>query len=102
VYTLWVSNPLLVANKQGTNHVCIDLCDLNQAYLKENYLTPFIHQIFDACVSNEILSFMNGFSRYNQIQIQPQYQYKIAFITPWVTLAYNAIPFRLKNARATF
>ena len=47
-------------------------------------------------------SFMDGFSRYNQINILPVDQPKIAFICPWGTFAYFKIPFGLKNARATF
>jgi hypothetical protein len=44
---------------------------------------------------------MDGFSRYNQIQIHPSDQYKIAFTTPWGTCAYRDMPFRLKNIGAT-
>ena len=47
-------------------------------------------------------SFMDGFSRYNQIQIKPEDQHKTAFICPWGTFAYRKIPFGLKNAGATF
>ena len=45
---------------------------------------------------------MDGFSGYNQIQIKPEDQHKIAFIFPWGTFAYKKIPFGLKNAGATF
>ena len=47
-------------------------------------------------------SFMDGFSRYNEIEIQKEYHYKTAFATPWGTFAYRFMPFGLKNARATF
>jgi hypothetical protein len=63
---------------------------------------PFIDQIIDDCASHEALSFMDGFSGYNQIQIHPADQYKTAFITPWRTFAYRVMPFGLKNAGATF
>ena len=45
---------------------------------------------------------MDGFSKYNQIQIKPEDQHKTAFICPWGTFAYRKMPFGLKNARATF
>jgi hypothetical protein len=51
---------------------------------------------------HEALSFMDGFSGYNQIQIHPTDQYKTAFITPWGTFAYRVMPFGLKNVGATF
>jgi hypothetical protein len=63
---------------------------------------PFIDQIIDDCAGHEALSFMDGFSGYNQIQIHPADQYKTAFITPWGTFAYRVMPFGLKNASATF
>ena len=45
---------------------------------------------------------MDGFSRYNQIQIKPEDQHKNAFFCPWGTFTYKKIPFGLKNARETF
>ena len=80
----WVSNPVPVDKKQGTIHVCTDFIDLNKACPKDNYPTPFIDQIIDACMGSEVFSFMDGLSGYNQIQIKLEDQHKIAFICPWV------------------
>ena len=85
--TEWVSNSVPIDKKQGTIRVCTDFRDLNKACPKENYPTPFIDQIIDACVGSEVFSFMDGFSRYNQIQIQPEDQNKMDFICPWATFA---------------
>ena len=74
----------------------------NKARPKENYPTPFIDKIIDACARSEVFSFMDGFSRYNQIQIMPEDQHKTDFICPWGTFAYRKMPFGLKNAEATF
>jgi hypothetical protein len=101
-YTSWVSNPVPVDKKQGTIRVCTDFRDLNNACPKDNFPTPFIDHIIDDCAIHEALSFMDGFSGYNQIQIHPADQYKTAFITPWGTFAYRVMPFGLKNAGATF
>jgi hypothetical protein len=101
-YISWVSNPTPVNKKQGTIRVCRDFCDLNHACTKENFSTPFINQIIDDYVVHEALSFMDGFSGYNQIQIHPADQYKTSFTTPWGTFAYHVMPFGLKNAGATF
>ena len=67
----WVSNLVLVDNKQGTIHICTDFRDLNRASPKDNFPTPFIDHILDECVGSEVFSFMDGFSGYNQIQIRP-------------------------------
>ena len=45
---------------------------------------------------------MDGFSRYNQINIILVDQHKTAFIYPWGTFAYKKLPFGLKNVGATF
>jgi hypothetical protein len=38
---------------------------------------------------------------YNQINILPMDQHKIAFIFPWGTFAYQKLPFGLKNVGVT-
>jgi hypothetical protein len=45
---------------------------------------------------------MDGFSRYNQIDILPTDQHKTAFICPWGNFSYRKLPFGLKSASATF
>ena len=87
--------------KQGTNRVCIDFRDLNRACPKDNFPTPYIDQIIDNCAGSVIFSFMDGFFGYNQIEILPSDQHKMAFIFPWGTFAYKKLLFGLKNARAT-
>jgi hypothetical protein len=80
----------------------MDFHDLNHACPKDNFPTPFIDQIIDDCAGHEALSFMDGFSGYNQIQIHLADQYKTAFTTPWGTFSYHVMPFGVKNAGATF
>jgi len=70
--TEWISNLVPVDKKQGMIRVCIDFRDLNKACPKDNYPMPFIDQIIDECVGNEIFSFIDGFSSYNQITICPE------------------------------
>eukprot|EP00253_Pinus_taeda_P013202 PITA_13202 len=100
--TDWVLNIVPVNKKQGTIRICIDYRDINHACPKDNYPTPYIDQIIDDCASSEIFSFMDGFSGYNQINIIPADQPKMAFICPWGTFSYCKLPFGLKNAEATF
>jgi hypothetical protein len=100
--TQWVSNPMPVNKKKGTIRVCTDFHDLNKACPRDNFPTTFIDQIIDECAGCEAFSFMDDFSGYNQIQIKPEYQHKMAFIYPWGTFSYCKIPFGLKNAGVTF
>jgi hypothetical protein len=60
--TQWVSNPF---PKQGMIYMCMDFHDLNKAYPKDNFPTPFIDHIIDECVGYEVFSFMDGFSGFN-------------------------------------
>lgn len=50
----------------------------------------------------QMMSMLDGFWGYNQIEVRESDQHKIAFTTPWGTFAYRRIPFGLINARATF
>ena len=50
---------------------------------------------------HDMLPFIDGFSSYNQILINPADQYKITFTNPLGNFCYKVMPFRLKNAKAT-
>jgi hypothetical protein len=82
--------------------VCTNFHDLNQSCPKDNFPTPFIDQVIDVCAVHEVLSLMDEFSGYNQIQICHVDQYKTTFTTPWGTFSYRVMPFGLKNVGATF
>ena len=45
---------------------------------------------------------LDGFSRYNQVLVHPDDQYKTTFTTPWGTFMYSKIPLGLMNVGATF
>eukprot|EP00253_Pinus_taeda_P027185 PITA_27185 len=48
------------------------------------------------------MSFLDGFSGYNQVLVHPDDQLKTTFRTKWGTYAYQKMPFGLINAGATF
>jgi hypothetical protein len=100
--TEWVSNPIPVDKKEVNICVCMDFCDLNKAFPKDNFPTPFIDHILNECVGREVFSFMDEFSGYNQIQIKTEDQHKMEFICPWGTFVNRKMPFGLKNVRETF
>ena len=56
----------------------------------------------DLMAGHKLLSFMNAFSGYNQIQMAEEDQEKTAFITSQGLYCYRVIPLSLKNARATY
>jgi hypothetical protein len=49
-----------------------------------------------------MLSLLDGFSGYNQINVKRIDRYKTSFTTRWGTFSYECMPFSLSNAGATF
>jgi hypothetical protein len=58
--------------------------------------------ILQRVISAHKISFLDGYSGYNQITVSEEYKEKTTFTTPWGTFMYDKIPFGLRNARATF
>jgi hypothetical protein len=80
----------------------MDFRDLDKVCPKDNFPTPFIDHILNECVRSEFFSFMDGFSRYNKIQIKPEDQQKKEFVCPLGTFSYQKMSFSLKNSGETF
>ena len=55
--------------------------DLNKAYLKNDFPLPHIDIIVDNIASSALISFMNGFSGYNQIKMASKDMTKTTFTT---------------------
>ena len=56
----------------------------------------------DTTTGHEILSFMDGSSGYNQIRMNPKDEELTTFRIPKGIYYYKVMPFRLKNASATY
>ena len=82
--------------------MCVDFTDLNKACPKDSFPFPRIDQLVDSTVGHKLLTFMDTFSRYNQIKISEEDQEKTALITSQGLYCYNVMPFGLKNAGATY
>ncbi|GJY93722.1 reverse transcriptase domain-containing protein [Tanacetum coccineum] len=82
--------------------VCIDYRKLNDATRKDNFPLPFMDQMLERLAENEYYCFLDEFSRYFQIPIDPQDQEKTTFTCPYGMFAYRRMPFGLCNASGTF
>ncbi|GJY68979.1 reverse transcriptase domain-containing protein [Tanacetum coccineum] len=82
--------------------VCIDYRKLNDATRKDHFSLPFMDQMLERLAGNEYYCFLDGFSGYFQILIDPQDQDKTIFTGPYGTFAYRRMPFGLCNAPGTF
>ena len=65
---------------------------------------PIANMLVDSASGHEILSFMDGYSSYNQIYIAEDDVSKITFRCPGAIGTYEwvVMPFRLKNIGATY
>ena len=66
-YPEWLANVVLVKKANGKWRLCIDFTDINKACPKDSFPLPRIDLIVDATAGDELLSFMDAFSGYNQI-----------------------------------
>ena len=55
--------------KNGKLRVYVNFRDLNTATPKDMYVMPIADMLVDSIENNELLSFMDSFSGYNQIPI---------------------------------
>ncbi|GJV21786.1 reverse transcriptase domain-containing protein [Tanacetum coccineum] len=96
-------NDELVPTRTVTGwRVCIDYRKLNEATAKDHFPLPFMDQMLERLAGNKYFCFLDGFSGYFQIPIDPMDQEKTTFTCPFRTYAYRRMPFGLCNAPATF
>ncbi|GJY59384.1 reverse transcriptase domain-containing protein [Tanacetum coccineum] len=82
--------------------VCIDYRKLNEATRKDHFPLSFMDQMLERLAGNQFYCFLDGFSGYFQIPIDPKDQEKTTFTCPYGTFAYRRMPFGLCNAPGTF
>jgi hypothetical protein len=95
-------NELVPTRIQSGWRVCIDYRKLNAATRKDHFPLPFIDQMVERLAGHEYYCFLDGYSGYNQIPVDPEDQEKTTFTCPFGTFAYRRMPFGLCNAPATF
>ncbi|KAM1794266.1 hypothetical protein ACFX11_034761 [Malus domestica] len=110
-YPTWVANVVLV-KKNPTKEslllqkvlwrMCVDYTDLNKGCPNGIFPLPLIDRLIDYTAGCELLSFIDAYSGYNQILINPPDQEHIAFTTDRGLYCYKVMPFGLKNAGATY
>nr|GEV30731.1 reverse transcriptase domain-containing protein [Tanacetum cinerariifolium] len=82
--------------------VCIDYRKLNEATCKDHFPLSFMDQMLERLAGNEFYCFLDGFSRYFQIPIDPRDQEKTTFTCPYGMFIYRRMPFGLCNAPGSF
>eukprot|EP00253_Pinus_taeda_P011398 PITA_11398 len=101
-HSKWVYNMVPVRKRSRYIRIYIDFQNLNKACQKDNFPLPPMEQVLQAVIGSTLMSFLDGFSGYNQVLVHPDDQLKTTFRTKWGTYAYRKMPFGLINAGATF
>jgi hypothetical protein len=95
-------NELVPTRIQSGWRVCMDYRKLNAATRKDHFPLPFIDQMVERFAGHEYYCFLDGYSGYNQVLVDPEDQEKTTFTCPFRTFAYRRMPFGLSNALGTF
>jgi hypothetical protein len=101
-YPSWLVNLVLVEKHDVSWRMYIDYTSLNKVCPKDEYPLPCICQIVNSTMSCELLSFLDAYSGYHQINLAIDDEEKIAFITPFGIFYYTKIVFSLKNRGAAY
>ena len=101
-YPDWLANVVMDKKANRKLRMCVDFTDLNRACPKDSSPLPRIDTLVDSTVRHKLLSFMDAFSRYNQIKMNEEDQERTSFVTNQGLFCYKVMPFGLKNARATY
>ena len=97
-YPNWLANVVMVKKASKKWRMCVDFTDLNEACPKNNYPLPRVNVLVDSTAQHQLLSFMDAFSSYNQIDDQE----KTSFVTSQGLFCYKMMPFGLKNRSAMY
>jgi hypothetical protein len=101
-YPSWLANVVMVKNANGKWRMCVDFTDINKACPKDDpYPLSNIDRLIDGASGYKMLSFMDAYSGYNQIKMNPTDAPHTTFMTNTCNYFYNVMPFGLKNAGAT-
>ncbi|GJR08916.1 reverse transcriptase domain-containing protein [Tanacetum coccineum] len=93
-------NELILTGLVTGWRVCIDYRKLNEATHKDHFPLPFMDQTLERLAGNEYYCFLDDFSGYFQIPIDPHDQEKKTFTCPYGTFAYRRMRFGYAMHRA--
>jgi hypothetical protein len=101
-HPVWLANLVIILKANGKLRMCIDYTSLNKACPKDPYPLPRIDQVVDSTSGCELLSFLDAYSGFHQIQMSREDRKHNAFVTVDGLYCYVIMPYGLKNALPTF
>jgi hypothetical protein len=101
-HMVWLASPVLVPKKIGGLRMCIDYADHNKHCPKDPFPLPRIDQVVDSTTGSILLCYLDCYSGYHQIALNPIDENKTAIITPHGIYCYKVMTFGLKNVGAMY
>jgi hypothetical protein len=101
-HPIWLANPVIIPKANGKLRMCIDYTSLNKACPKDPYPLPRIDQIVDSTSGCDLLSFLDAYSGFHQIQMSREDRKHTTFVTVDGLYCYVVMSYGLKNALPTF
>jgi len=92
-YPIWLANIVPIWKKNRQFQIYVNFRDLNNTCPKDDFQLPITELLVDATIGFGALPFMDGFSGYNQIKMNPVDEELTAFQTPQGTYYYTVMPF---------
>nr|GFB02655.1 reverse transcriptase domain-containing protein [Tanacetum cinerariifolium] len=80
-------------------HVCIDYRKLNEATRKDHFSLPFMDQMLERLAGNQYYCFLDGFSGYFQIPVDPKDQEKTTFTMERLLIAACLLGYAMLHVR---
>jgi hypothetical protein len=97
-----LANLVVIPKANSKLRLCVDYTSLNKTCPKDPYPLPCIDQIVDTTSSCDLLSFVDAYSGFHQIQMAREDGEKTTFITHGELYCYVSMPYGLKNSLPTF
>ena len=70
-YSKWIANLVVVRKKNMEIRLCVNLRNLNKCSRKYNYTLPKMEHLLQRVSRASVMSFLDGFSGYNQVIVHP-------------------------------
>ena len=98
----WASPIVLVRKKVGNVRMCVDFRKVNLLSKKDCLPLPRLDETLDALAGATYFSSLDVLMGYHQVEVATGDREKTAFVTQLGQFQYRVMPFRLRNAPATF